>query len=55
MQIPGVAQRLLPDGQHSHRFDGALQDGQSQGKLSGLAAHLNRFDPIGPEKQAKKH
>lgn len=48
MSVPGMAQRVLPKRQHSHRFDGTLQDGQSQGKLSGLTAHVNCFDPVGP-------
>lgn len=56
VHLPGMTQWVLPDGQHSHRFDGTLQDGQSQCKLSGLTTHLNCFDPIvsGGEKQKKK-
>lgn len=49
-----MAQRVLPEGQHRHRFDGTLQNGQSQRKLSGLTAHLYCFDPIGPIKQDQK-
>lgn len=47
-----MAQRVLPHREHRHRLDGTLQDGQSQRKLSGLTAHLNSFDPVGPAKQA---
>lgn len=47
-----MTQRVLPHRQHRHRLDGTLQDGQSQRKLSGLAAHLNSFYPVGPAKQA---
>lgn len=47
-----MTQRVLPHRQHCHRLDGTLQDGQSQRKLSGLTAHLNSFDPVGPAKRA---
>lgn len=53
--VPGMAQGVLPEGQHRHGFDGTLQNGQSQRKLSGFTAHLNCFDPIGPTKQVKNH
>lgn len=46
-----MAQWVLPDREHCHRFDGTLQNGQRQRELSGLTAHLNCFDPIGPAKQ----
>lgn len=48
-----MAQRVLPHWQHGHRLDGTLQDGKGQGKLLGLAAHLDGFDPVGPAKQQR--
>lgn len=46
-----MPERILPHGEHDHGFDGALQDGQRQGELSGFAAHLDGLVPVRPEKQ----
>ena len=51
---PGVSQRVLPDREQGHRFDGTLQDGHGQGKLPGLTAHLHRLNPVVPDENQNK-